>query len=428
MKRLILILLIILSSFLVVAHQPKVADGGTIDDPIIIEDPIISKAYYGELNGEEEYYLIDSNEEVPIYLNVLIPGDVLTHTVSAELINEGVMIESLDGENSEWKVFYERYGGDYYMMGPELGKNHKSSKVYPAGKYYVRVFNENNEGKYVLAVGEIESFPVKEIVSSFFIVPWLKSNYFGDLHLTNIILVIFFFMFASFLIGLYLKDNSIVDVAWGLGFITVTLFTLVSNGNYLPLQILVSSLVLIWGLRLSAHIYLKNRGKKEDFRYANWRKKWGKQVHLRAFFQVYMLQGLCMLIILIPVIIINSYNYGELSFLSYLGLIVWLIGFYFEAIGDWQLKKHLKRSKKIMQSGLWKYTRHPNYFGEATMWWGIYLIALPISWWSIISPLFITWLLLKVSGIPMLEKKWEGNKEYEKYKKVTNAFFPKFRK
>jgi len=235
-------------------------------------------------------------------------------------------------------------------------------------------------------------------------------------------------MFASFLIGLYLKDNSIVDVAWGLGFITVTLFTLVSNGNYLPLQILVSSLVLIWGLRLSAHIYLKNRGKKEDFRYANWRKKWGKQVHLRAFFQVYMLQGLCMLIILIPVIIINSYNYGELSFLSYLGLIVWLIGFYFEAIGDWQLKKHLKKSGGIMKLGLWKYTRHPNYFGEATMWWGIYLMALPISWWSIISPLFITWLLLKVSGIPMLEKKWEGNKEYEKYKKVTNAFFPKFRK
>ncbi len=81
-----------------------------------------------------------------------------------------------------------------------------------------------------------------------------------------------------------------------------------------------------------------------------------------------------------------------------------------------------------MRSGLWSYTRHPNYFGEATMWWGIYLMAFPIAWWSIISPMLITWLLLKVSGIPMLEKRWEGNKEYERYKKNTNAFFPNFEK
>ncbi|MBU0459461.1 MAG: DUF1295 domain-containing protein [Nanoarchaeota archaeon] len=235
-------------------------------------------------------------------------------------------------------------------------------------------------------------------------------------------------MIFMFIIGLVKKNNGIVDIGWGLGFIVVAIFTLLTNGSFTLLQIVGTVLIIIWGLRLSLHIYARNKGKPEDFRYANWRKQWGKWVNLRAFFQVYMLQGFLMLLIAVPIIVINSYSYSRFGILSIIGLLIWIFGFMFESIGDYQLKQHLKKSKSIMQTGLWKYTRHPNYFGEAVQWWGLCLMALSIAWWALISPIVITLLLLKVSGVPMLEKKWKDNKEYQEYKKHTNAFFPWFRR
>jgi steroid 5-alpha reductase family enzyme len=109
------------------------------------------------------------------------------------------------------------------------------------------------------------------------------------------------------------------------------------------------------------------------------------------------------------------------------GVLVWLVGFYFEAVGDWQLKKFIKNPEnkgKIMQSGLWAYSRHPNYFGEVTMWWGIWLLNFSQNWWTVVGPMTITFLILKVSGVPLLEKKYEGNKEFEDYKKRTSIFLP----
>jgi steroid 5-alpha reductase family enzyme len=104
------------------------------------------------------------------------------------------------------------------------------------------------------------------------------------------------------------------------------------------------------------------------------------------------------------------------------------LGFYFEAVGDHQLDQFIKNQNnkgKIMDTGLWALTRHPNYFGEVTMWWGLYIVALSVgAWWSIVSPIIITYLLLKVSGIPMLEAKYKDNPLYEAYKRRTNAFFP----
>jgi steroid 5-alpha reductase family enzyme len=141
-----------------------------------------------------------------------------------------------------------------------------------------------------------------------------------------------------------------------------------------------------------------------------------------------MLQGALMLLIAIPIIVINSYSYSRFSPISILGILIWMFGFFFEAVGDYQLKQHLKKSKSIMTSGLWKYTRHPNYFGEATQWWGLGLMAIGIAWWALLSPIIITYLLLRVSGVPMLEERWKGNRSYELYKKKTNAFFPWFRK
>ena len=423
MKKIIYLLMFILVCSFVLAHQPKVGD-----ENIQVEDVEVSKAYYGELEGNAHVYTINSDKEFSIYVNVLIPGNKLTHTVSAELSKDNKVIEFLDGENFEWEVWYEEFAGDYYMKGPELGEDFKSTSKLPAGKYEVKVFNENNQGKYSLAIGEKEEFPAPEIANAIILVPWLKLTFFGDLNITSIILVVFSFMILMFIMGLVKKNNGVVDVGWGLGFILIALFTFIKNGSYTLLQLIGTTLVIVWGLRLSLHIYARNKSKPEDFRYANWRKQWGKWLNLRAFFQVYMLQGFLMLLIAISIIVINSYSYSRFGVVSIIGFLLWVFGFIFESVGDYQLKKHLKKSKSIMQTGLWKYTRHPNYFGEAVQWWGLGLMALSIAWLSLLSPIIITFLLLKVSGVPMLEKKWKDNKEYQKYKKHTNAFFPWFRR
>jgi steroid 5-alpha reductase family enzyme len=184
---------------------------------------------------------------------------------------------------------------------------------------------------------------------------------------------------------------------------------------------------------LTLHIFLRNHGKPEDFRYANWRKEWGKHVVIRSFFQVFMLQGFFMFIIALPIIITKASVPQKLGFIEIAGSIIWLIGFLFEAIGDYQLLKFKKLPEnkgKIITTGLWKYTRHPNYFGECVMWWGIFIVSIPSGYFyiSVISPLVLTWLLTRVSGVPMLEEKYKGNEEFEQYAKKTNSFVPWFPK
>ena len=178
-------------------------------------------------------------------------------------------------------------------------------------------------------------------------------------------------------------------------------------------------------------ILKRNLGKPEDFRYAAWRKDWGKWLIPRAFLQVFMLQGVIMLIIAYPIIMNNATTVASLGALEIIGLAIWIVGFTFEALGDKQLKDFIadKTNKgHIMKKGLWKYTRHPNYFGEATMWWGIFIIAIPSSSGivGIISPITITLMLLFVSGVPMLEKHYKDNKEFQEYSKVTSIFVPWF--
>ncbi|MEX2438174.1 MAG: DUF1295 domain-containing protein [Candidatus Babeliales bacterium] len=238
-------------------------------------------------------------------------------------------------------------------------------------------------------------------------------------------------MTSIFLIALIKKDNSIVDISWGIGFILIALISLIMHGLYLPLQIILTLLICVWGLRLSLRIYQRNKGKGEDPRYAQWRKEWGSWTPIRSFFQIFMLQGALMLIIAYPIITINSSKMLTVTWVQILGIVVWCIGFFFEAIGDYQLDQFLKNpihKDTICTVGLWRYTRHPNYFGESLLWWGIFLMALstPYGWTIIISPLTITYLLLYVSGIPMTERMFIGNQAYEQYKKETNAFFPWF--
>lgn len=249
--------------------------------------------------------------------------------------------------------------------------------------------------------------------------------------LLQICILIFLYMTTVFFIALYKKNNSIVDIAWGLGFILIAFYTLVTCGNFFIPQFLVTAMIFAWGMRLSTHIYFRNKNKSEDPRYAQWRKEWGPYVIVRSFFQIFMLQGLMMIIIALPIIAINSSNISELKIITLAGFAIWLLGFLFEAIGDFQLVRYIKNPNnrgKIMMEGLWRYTRHPNYFGEVTQWWGIYCMALsvPYGWLTIISPLTITFLILYVSGIPMLEKQFENNKDFQQYKKETSAFFPWF--
>jgi steroid 5-alpha reductase family enzyme len=246
-------------------------------------------------------------------------------------------------------------------------------------------------------------------------------------------LAVFLYMTAVFCAALVKKDNSIVDIAWGPGFILVALLTFFLDRGVEARHVLVTGLVILWGTRLALHVYLRNRGRGEDFRYAKWRKEWGKRFVPRSFFQIFMLQGIFLILIALPIILVNRSTEKGLNLLDTAGAVLWLLGFLFEAVGDFQLnrfKKNPENRGRIMTGGLWKFTRHPNYFGEAAMWWGIFLIALSVGngWIAVISPLTITFLLLKVSGVAMLEKKYAGNSEFAAYARRTSAFFPRFPK
>ena len=244
---------------------------------------------------------------------------------------------------------------------------------------------------------------------------------------------VFVYMTGVFVVALLKKDNSIVDIAWGPGFILVALWTFFLERGLEARHLLVTILILLWGTRLAIHIYSRNRGKGEDFRYARWRKSWGKWFLPRSFFQIFMLQGFLLLVISYPVMMVKHSSGKSLTFLDAAGGILWLSGFFFEAVGDYQLRRFKAEPEnrgKIMTTGLWRYTRHPNYFGEAGMWWGIFLIALSVElgFTALVSPLVITFLLLKVSGVTMLEKKYSGNPEFAEYARRTSTFFPWFSK
>lgn len=236
------------------------------------------------------------------------------------------------------------------------------------------------------------------------------------------------YMSVWFGISVAKKRNDVADMAWGLGFVFLAWWAYFTGGSS-ERGLVVDLLVTIWGLRLAFYVWKRNRKKKEDFRYAAWRQEWGRWFYVRSFLQVYLLQGLFLTLIFWPVWLVNRSTGGGVSWLDLAGLGVWLAGFFFEAVGDAQLAAFISKPEnkgKLMQAGLWKYSRHPNYFGEVAQWWGIWLLALgvPGGWWGIIGPVTITVLILFVSGVPLLEKKYAGRPDFEEYKKRTSIFFP----
>jgi len=244
----------------------------------------------------------------------------------------------------------------------------------------------------------------------------------------QIALLIFAFMTLAFIVGLLIKDNSIVDVFWGPGFIIVTAYSLAMAPDLDLRKAIIAFLVLTWGLRLAIYIFQRNKLQGEDFRYRNWRETW-KNFTLRSFFQVFMLQGLIMYIVSFPVWYINFHPGEPLTTVDTVGLGLFGAGFLFEIIGDTQLayfRESKKNKGKLITRGLWKYSRHPNYFGEALIWWGIwfYAIGIPYGWITVISPLLITILLRYVSGVPMMEKRTSQLPGWDEYAEKTAPFVP----
>lgn len=242
--------------------------------------------------------------------------------------------------------------------------------------------------------------------------------------------IIITLMCLLWLISLMNKDASIVDIFWGLGFVVLAWNTLILSEVIFFRSILLAILVTVWGLRLAFHIGIRNLG-EEDPRYQAMRNHHGNHFWWVSLFNVFLLQGILLWVISLTVqmgqILPTPSN---ITVFDYFGVLIWGIGFSFEAIADWQLVRFKSKSENkgcIMDKGLWALSRHPNYFGETLVWWGLFLISLSSfkNIWTVISPLLITYLLLAVSGVPMLEKVLKKrNPEYEAYIKRTSAFIP----
>jgi steroid 5-alpha reductase family enzyme len=246
-------------------------------------------------------------------------------------------------------------------------------------------------------------------------------------------LVILGYMAVLWIASLILKNSSIVDIFWGAGFVLSNwvYFALTPDG-FPARKWLIGVLVTVWGLRLSLYILWRNWGKPEDFRYRKWRDEEGARWWWFSFFKVFVLQGFLMWIISAPLLAAQiSSTPARLTFLDYLAVPVWLIGFFFESVGDWQMarfKANPANKGQVLNTGVWRYTRHPNYFGDAAQWWGYYLFAAASGgWWTIFSPLLMTTLLLRVSGVALLEKALKETKpQYREYVETTSAFVPWF--
>jgi len=245
-------------------------------------------------------------------------------------------------------------------------------------------------------------------------------------------LLIFSLMVLLWLLSLWLKNSAIVDIFWGTGFVIFAwvAFLLTPDG-FITRKVLLCILVTIWGLRLSLHILRRNWGKPEDFRYQTWRNEAGFSWWWKSLFKVFLLQGIILLIVAFPLLVAQFMNQHDPTWWDLFAVVVWLIGFAFEALGDWQLmrfKADPANEGRLLTTGVWRYSRHPNYFGDATQWWAYYLFALAAGgWWTIFSPILMTGLLLRISGVTLLEKSLKQTKPgYQDYIERTNEFIPWF--
>jgi steroid 5-alpha reductase family enzyme len=245
-------------------------------------------------------------------------------------------------------------------------------------------------------------------------------------------LLIFFHLFYA--IALIKKDYSVIDIAWGLGFVLVAFISYQINPTPQWRTYLVLVCVSLWGLRLGAYLLIRNIKKKgEDFRYEKMRKEWGNNANIHAYFKIFLAQPILLFFISFPICVTLGRSTVPLNFFDVIGLSVFFIGFFIESIADTQMmafKADPKNKGKLIRVGLWKGSRHPNYFGEMLVWWGLGFIALNsvLPSVSFLGALMITYLLAKVTGVPMLEEKYKDRPDFEDYIESTNAFIPKLGK
>lgn len=268
-------------------------------------------------------------------------------------------------------------------------------------------------------------FGVLVLLSTYLLTGPFSETYFMG------IAVIMSCLTVLWILSLIIKDASIIDIFWGVGFV-ITVWTYANMIGWETLDVrakIFVGMVSLWGLRLGIYLGARNIGKGEDYRYKAWREENGKNWWWLSYIRVFVLQGFILWIvssIFVPALSVQ----GGLGFLEFLGIGLWAIGLFFEAVGDWQLsrfKRNPGNKGKVMDTGLWKYTRHPNYFGDALMWWGLFCFCLghPQGLFYIFSPIFMTLLLLKVSGVAMLERKLKESKpKYKEYMEKTSAFVP----
>ena len=281
---------------------------------------------------------------------------------------------------------------------------------------------------------------------------------------THAAVVVFGLLTLLWAISVAARDASLIDIFWGFGFLVVAAVCLYLAPAKTPYLILLAALPILWGIRLSLYLAKRNLGHGEDKRYTAMRKRAEKNGRtemgwrLRTLISIYFGQGLLIMIVSAPVWVAMAsafkekwvqtnpealldgghyyFAFEQLGILAILGALLWLIGFLFEAIGDWQLSKFMKKMKSydgayedkpVLDTGLWKYTRHPNYFGNACMWWGIWLVACqaPWGWTTIFAPLIMTFLLTRVSGRDLLERQLKKRPAYQDYIKRTSGFIPR---
>ena len=240
-------------------------------------------------------------------------------------------------------------------------------------------------------------------------------------------------MALLWIVSLVLRDASIVDGFWGLGFVLLAWFYLLRGDSDAPRQLLVVSAVTVWGLRLSVYIAWRNRGRSEDFRYRAMRERHGPRFAWVSLFSVFLLQALILWIVSAPLFQALQATAPRTSgWLDSVATLLFCAGFLFETVGDWQLARFRAdpaNRGRVLDRGLWRYTRHPNYFGDALVWWGLTGLALatPGSWWVVVSPLLMTFLLRRVSGVALLEQRMHESKPgFKEYVERTNAFVPWF--
>ncbi len=238
-------------------------------------------------------------------------------------------------------------------------------------------------------------------------------------------------MVLVWIVSLRLNDVSIVDIVWGASGALLAFSSFLLSDGAMPRKLLITGMTVIWGCRLALHIGLRKRGKGEDFRYAAMRDRAPKTFPMMSLVTVFIFQAILIWAISLPAQVAQVHPTPQgLTPLDYLGLGLWAVGFAFEGISDRQLKAFLgnpAESGGVMDRGLWRYSRHPNYFGDSLVWWGIFLVAAatPWGWLTVVSPLLMTYFLMKVSGVPMLEEALAKRRPgYREYMERTSSFFP----